>query len=481
MTIFSNISQGRGAARRAAAVVAGVFMLSASGPAFSADWATPTAERLGVTLEKSFDSTGPDAWDPTKHPNVFITSEGPGYGGLLSGVKLPGLAIIDADSRKPVTSANYDVLSWGWESVFEPHGLGVSPGGDWIYLPTGEGSFGTKGKGRLLIINAHTLKLDKVLHLGANAHHIKAFTRADGKPLVLVESFADGVQPAFVLDPADDNRVVGGWTLEDMGVNSSQKATQASDNKQAEHLGVESSYLNFVSPDGKEIWAGTGGHHMPAADPSATQQAAITRIDTMTWKPLGSIPVPDGNPVWVAFSADGKSAYVTGAITSRVFKVDRESNKITGYARAGVEGPYGGHLGWDDKILYVIGKGESSHNRGKVVGEVDTSRIGLPGGQFPMNQVVTNCVRGDHGTLNPNPDANELWITCNSSFEVVVMDLDRDEVVDRIAMPNGGSTHSGAFVAYDGWKGQVVSDQDGLQGAALAEKRKLLGLDKSTN
>jgi hypothetical protein len=43
-------------------------------------------------------------------------------------------------------------------------------------------------------------------------------------------------------------------------------------------------------------------------------------------------------------------------------------------------------------------------------------------------------------------------------------------------MPNGGSTHSGAFVKYAGWNGEVLSDQNGLQGNALALKRKLLGM-----
>ena len=57
------------------------------------NWTTPLATKLGVRFEAQFDSSGPDAWDPKAHPLVFITTEGPGYGGLLSGVKLPGLAI----------------------------------------------------------------------------------------------------------------------------------------------------------------------------------------------------------------------------------------------------------------------------------------------------------------------------------------------------------------------------------------------------
>jgi len=94
-----------------------------------------------------------------------------------------------------------------------------------------------------------------------------------------------------------------------------------------------------------------------------------------------------------------------------------------------------------------------------------------------MNQFYTGCIRGDHGTLHPDPEANELWISCNSSFEVVVFDLDLREVSDRIPLPNGGSTHSGAFVSYpNGWNevGENVSDMNGLHGSVLELKRKLV-------
>lgn len=419
-------------------------------------WTTPMAKKLGVQLEKTFDSSGPDAWNPKEHPLVFITSEGPGYGGLLSGVKLPGFVIIDANTKKVVTSQSYDVLSWGWKSVFEPHGLGVSMDGKWIYLPTGEGSFATHDHGRLLIINARTLKVDKVLKLQSNAHHAKAFRRSDGKQLVLIESFG-GKQPTFILDPADDNKVFGGWTKEEME--------------------GKPSYLNFVSPDGREIFAGVGGEFTPPATVGG-RQSAIARIDTMTWKRKGNlIPIPDGDVIWTAFTADGKYAYIDGADGSNVFKYDRAQDKVVAYAHAGVQGPYGIHFGWDDRYLYTIGKGEASHNRGKVVGLVDTALMGKPGGALPMDEFTTNCVRGDHATLHPDPDANELWITCNASFEVAVFDLDQKKVTARIPTPHGGSTHSGAFVKYSGWNGEVVSDQNGLHGPALAAKRHLLGLD----
>ena len=233
----------------------GAILLSPVSRASADDnWATPLATKLGVALEKSFDSSGPDAWDPKKHPLVFVTTEGPGYGGLLSGVTLPGIAIVDADSREVVTSQHYDVLAWGWKNVFEDHGVGVSPDGKWIYLPTGEGTFGTMGFGRLLIINARTLKLDKVLHTNGNPHHVKVLNTPDGHHYVM--SYGWG-QPLFVLDPAQDNKVVGGLDFNDIGIDT---------------------YLYFASPDGQEIIA--GGRFRDSAARKDTFGNIMVRIST---------------------------------------------------------------------------------------------------------------------------------------------------------------------------------------------------------
>ncbi|MBT5031149.1 MAG: hypothetical protein HOM55_02510, partial [Proteobacteria bacterium] len=179
-------------------------------------WQTEWAKRVGVELEYSFDSSGEAVWDSSEHPLVFMTTEGPGYGGMLGGVTLPGFAIFDADTRKPILSKDYDVLSWGWSNVFEPHGLGTSPDGKWIYLPTGEGSFQTMGDnvGRYLIINAETLKIDKVIKIPGQAHHAKSFTTENGEQRVILYGWS---QPLFVLDPDDDNRVVGSVTHQEQG------------------------------------------------------------------------------------------------------------------------------------------------------------------------------------------------------------------------------------------------------------------------
>lgn len=417
-----------------------------------ANWATEWSERVGVELEYTFDSSGPDAWDSEEHPLVFMTTEGPGYGGLLSGVTLPGLAIIDADTREVVAHKSYDVLSWGWKNVFEPHGLGVSPDGKWIYLPTGEGSFMTMGEhaGRYLVINARTLKLDKVIQVQGQAHHASAYRTPDGEQRVMLYGWS---QPLFVLDPDDDNRAVGSVSHQDQG---------------------SEAYSYFASPDGDEI-IGTGRYRDFDMRKELSDNP-VWQIDPVSWKVKKWIKTPDSAPVWVAYTVDGKSAYLTGARGSIVMHLDLETDKFVSEQRAGVDGPYGGHFGWDDRYIYTIGKGEESHNRGKMLGMVDTATMEVPGSRA-MDQIYTGCVRGDHGTLHPDPDANELWISCNASFEVVVFDLDLKEVTERIPLPNGGSTHSGAFVSYpDGWnsEGEVLSDHNGLHGEALEIKRKLV-------
>jgi hypothetical protein len=257
-----------------------------------AQWENEWSEKVGISLEYSFDSSGPDAWDSKEHPTVFITTEGPGYGGLMSGITLPGLAIIDADTREVVTSQNYDVLSWGWSNVFEPHGLGTSPDGKWIYLPTGEGSFTSENAGRFLVINARTLKIDKVIRLQGQAHHAKSFVTPEGEQRVILYGWT---QPMFVLDPDDDNRVVGSVSHQEQG---------------------SEGYLYFATNKGDTI-IGTGRYRDFDMRKHLTDNP-IWLIDTETWKVKKWISVHDSAPVWVNFTTDDKLAYITGSRNSIV-------------------------------------------------------------------------------------------------------------------------------------------------------------------
>ena len=83
--------------------------------------------------------------------------------------------------------------------------------------------------------------------------------------------------------------------------------------------------------------------------------------------------------------------------------------------------------------------------------------------------IKTDCFSNDHIILSP--DGQEMWATCNHSFEIVVLDANTHAIKTRIPMPNLGDSHGGVFVSYKqgpaGITAEVVSDQNGLQGSAM--------------
>lgn len=412
-------------------------------PLTDAEWATEWSEHLDIHLLAHFDSSGEAAWDYQAHPLVFVTTEGPGYGGFLSTVTTPGLVIIDADTHEIVATRHYDI---GISEYFESHGIGVSPDGRWIYLPTGDTQRRGEGNaGRILIINAITLNLEMVLSTKAMPHHFKSFIHADGRGLVMGEDFnwnnpARGSRPGsgiYVFDPADGNRVVGGVNADVLQGNP---------------------YLAFAHPSGETIWIGMPPGPSSDRDIRHHQEGMWAVVSTETWEPVDFF-LGGFDPIWTAFTADGRFAYLCDGGSDEVFVVDIESMTVIGANRSGVHGAYGCHLGWDETQLWMIEKGEASHNRGRNIGLFDARLI------TPRDIFNTGWLRADHGTLHPDPDFNELWVTSNSSFEVVIWNMGTMEVTGRIPMPNGGSTHSGAFVFYDAdGNGTVLVDQNGTHG-----------------
>jgi hypothetical protein len=445
-------------------------------------WDNALTQELGVTLLKFFPDSneGEDAWSTATSPLVFITTLGPGYGGQLGDTTWPGVVVIDANDYSVVTSNNFDMTSEGWTDVFESHGLGVSIDGKWIYLPSGDG----RDNGRLLIINARTLKLDKIIGLRGRPHHAKCFKDADGNERVVAYGWE---QPPFVMDPADDNRVVGGFSFNESGMEG---------------------YLYFVTPDGKEMWA-SGRWRQGSAIQDVVEGMIFYSVDTATWKLKDYMTFPnETTPIWIDFSPDNKYAFVSGGHSSTVLRYDRtktaaenkdapvitpvgekiyddpvqsctQTSDCTTAGRqcyqdkcvtyAGTVGPYGVRSNWEGTAVYAVGKQEGAGNLGMNLGIIDTTRFGEVG--YVGEEVITNCLRGDHATLHPVFDKQELWISCNSSFEVVVFDMGNKVVKERIPMPNNASTHSGSFVQYDrAFAGRVLSDQNGLHGTARAEQ-----------
>jgi len=411
-------------------------------PAAAAAWDTKWSQMLGITVLATFDSSGPDAWSAKDHPLVYVTTEGPGYGNVQRGNlalsasnTTPGLAVIDGNTGQAVASAQYPLDK---EPYTENHGVGASADGKWFYT---QGQF--QGKDALLVINARTLKVDKIL--SSRMHHGRGIRDANtGKDLMLI----DGWGTFFALDPSDDNRVVG--AVDPANLNGS-------------------GYLGFADPSGKWL--------LISVRTGFGSDGGVAVVDLKDWKVKARINTEDPSPIWVTFSDTGKFAYVSGGHHSSVARIDTSKPnpgewQMVGLTSAGTIGPYGITLSWDEKILVAIGKGEGTHNLGIAVGLIRTQ---VPGWNA-FGNVNTDCLRNDHGILHPDPDANEIWLSCNSSFENVVFDLKTLTVKARLPMPNGGSTHNGAFVSYKpDWTGELLSDTNGLHGSAMQKKLNLLG------
>jgi mono/diheme cytochrome c family protein len=186
------------------------------------------------------------------------------------------------------------------------------------------------------------------------------------------------------------------------------------------------------------------------------------------------VPFVGDNPIGMAHTSDGRFTYVNDAESSHVYKIDNTTNTVVDSTQAGVAGPYGLALNWDETFLYPIGKGEGTHNNGSVIGVVDTRTFTSPR-NFIHNMPLYlggSASSVDHGILHPDPKVNELWISNMNGWETIVMDLNTHKVIAYIPTPNGGDTHSGGFARYTpDWKGELLADMGGPKGAVRALMR----------
>ena len=413
-------------------------------------WANRWSEYLDVRILESLDSSGDAAWDQSAHPRVYVSSNGPGYSGRPTNVENVGLAIIDAESHEVVATRQYDL---GF-TPFENHGSAVSYDGEYIYIPTANSESDDPDTiGRLLIIDAETLNIDTVLQTASAPHHIKTFERADGKPVTLAYTFNQNIPSynaispgsgVWLMDPDDDHRVIGGMRSEDFQTEP---------------------YLAFPHPDGRHLFVGTDSRGKRVGHGQSYWAVAdMQNWEVVDWYEGG------GNAIWTTFSSDGRYAYSSDGHHDFIFKVDCETGEVVNKSSSATHGVYGIQLNQSEDKLYAIGKGEGSHNLGKSLGLVN------PGSMTAVNQWSYECVRGDHGLLNPfNP--SELWVSCNANQVDVVWDTENDELKESIE--SSGSSHNGAFVDYetsDDWK--VQFDQAGWHGYSLDDHLDELGVDE---
>jgi len=414
-------------------------------------WETEEAIRGRIRLFATYDSSGPDAWDVRAHPTVFVTTEGVGSN-PKGGTRKSGVMVIDAYSKQVVGSALFDL---GEEVVENPHGVGISPDGRWLYIGQMHRVAATKQiRSVLLIINARTLKLHQVLE-GPRAdwfHHITGFTDWQGRDRVIVAFGRNaGGGPHYLLDPKDNNRVVRTINMDDLGYRIGHPYPTVDP---AGRL----MFIPLHAPPWREEHHNTGG---------------MAKLNLETGA-VAIIPFVGDNPIGSAHSSDGRYTFVNDAHSSHIYRIDNTTNRVVDDTGAGVAGPYGLVLNWDETMLYPIGKGEGTHNVGSVVGVVDAVGFGPPRGKFLNLPIFLGGSASsiDHGVLHPDPTVNELWISNMNGWEIIVLDLNTHKVKGYIPTPNGGDTHSGGFVRFTPeWKGELLADMGGPKAAVREQMR----------
>ncbi|MBI3979155.1 MAG: hypothetical protein HY331_13305 [Chloroflexi bacterium] len=428
------------AAAPSTVVQAGQLQPSPAG-AQPSGWDTKESIRGGLKLVATYDSSGPDAWSAKDHPMVYFSSEG---GNDL----YAGLHIVDAASKTVVASARYELGAY----KVSPHTVGVSPDGKWAYLQGGRTVDG-KNEDVTLIVNARTLKLDKILKQeslfqGATRvqrlHHVISFVDTKGQDRVVLEyGFGSSGGPHFLIDPKENNKVVMAITTEDTG------------------YWMGHPFLT-VDPARKFLYVGL---KMAAWADHTKDVGGLAKINLDT-RAVTIIPGVGEHLIGMSHTADGKFLYVNDGHDSMVYKIDTEKNEVVGKTSAGVAGPYGLALNWDETELFSVGKGEGSHNTGSVLGVIDLvdfrTKRGIInpiplGGEGKVASI-------DHALLHPDPKLNELWVSNMAGDQTIVLDLKTRTVKARIPTPNKGNTHSGAFVQYNAdWTGKVLADHGGPQ------------------
>lgn len=432
-----------------------------------AAWDNDESIRGGLHLWAAYDSSGPDAWDVKAHPLVYMTSEGTEDANPAFDKDAPyfvGFHIIDGYSKEVVVSFLLKQgISGGPNNRF-PHGFDVSPDGKWGYFGWGENTPEGDPLFPVAIVNMRTLKLDKIVVMdrktgwsitGAGAdfgtnsrqlHHIQSFWDWEGNPRVILQfGFGNTGGPHYILDPNDNNRVWKSITYDEIHPQGHPFVTP--------------------SPDGRYIYVSM---ESDLNEEAAAPAAGIAKLDLET----GEVIIISGvgnHPIGITHTADGKFTYVNDAYSSRVFKIDDETNEVIGSSSAGVVGPYGIAFNWDETKLFSVGKGEGSHNSGGHLGMLDTKTFQQARTLHRMPIDLGGSASSvDHAILHPDPEVNELWVSNMNGWETIVLNLDTLEPTDWIATPNGGNTHNGCFVKYDAdWNGELQSDMGGPKSKAM--------------
>lgn len=438
------------------------------------DWATAESVRGGLHLIAEFDSSGPDAWDIAAHPKVYFTSESFEPANPAQNEDEPffsGYHVIDAVTHEVLYAFTVGDSGTGYAAPLTrgPHGVGVSPDGKWMYVGWSETAEaeGSVSQNYIAVIEVRTGKINKLLKQesyfqfgmrGQAIHHIQCWTDVDGNDRCIFQwGFGANGGPHHIIDPNDDNRVVRSITYDDV--------------KPMGHP------FTTPSPDGKWVYISMASNSLRESFAGAT---CIAKVSTDTPE---VIEICDehrrvlNHPIGITHTMDGKYTYVVEGSASMVVKIDNEENEVVAATSAGVAGPYGICLNKDETIAFIVGKGEGSHNTGSVLGLIDLAKFSQlrVDHEYPGDGTINPLYLGgsaasvDHCALNPDLDANEIWVSNMRGWETIVVNYTTFEVTDYVPTPNGGDTHGMAFVWYlTGWEsGELMTDMGGPKSKTL--------------
>jgi DNA-binding beta-propeller fold protein YncE len=423
-------------------------------------WTNDESERGGLHLIADFDSSGDDAWNPADHPLVYITSEShfnPNPNKTIDGA-FAGFHLIDGYTHEVFADFIGVTMPKASDMRTGPHGTVISPDGKWAYVGWAEvDDSETRFSGYVAVVNMRTLKIDKLMKQQSHfrgeqrsqrLHHAQACVTDDGQQRVIISwGFGANGGPHHILDPDDDNRVARAITYEDVQVMGHPFTTPDPT--------CTYTYISIGSPELRSAhYAGAG----------------VAKLNMDTGE-VSNIMGTGHHPIGITHDVDGRFTYVVDGHGSHVYKIDNETDEVVSSTSAGVAGPYGIAMNWDESLIFTVGKGEGTHNRGSALGVIDGKRFTRWRGLHQMPVFLGGSASSiDHAILHPDPEVNQLWVSNMNGWDTIILDLETFKPIEWIPTPHGGDTHSGAFVRYEpDWSAELLMDQGGPVSNSIRE------------
>jgi YVTN family beta-propeller protein len=184
---------------------------------------------------------------------------------------------------------------------------------------------------------------------------------------------------------------------------------------------------------------------------------AITVLDTVTDKVSKTIPIPEGQPQFVSFSKDGKTAYVSvydtnGSRQPLIVFIDTATGQVTGQVPVTNHTPGPSQVGPNGRYLYV-----PNHNSMTMSGGM-TAMSGPGQDDIDVINTATKKLVGTI-TVAPNPHwitvaDGLLYVTNHTSAKITIVNPDTNKVVKVFTV---GETPHAIYAAPDGSSLAVTS------------------------